>query len=449
MRIEKCRVDNLNPAPYNPRKDLQPGDKTYDSLKRSVETFGHLQPIIVNKRTRHVVGGHQRLKVLKDLGRKMVDVVYVDIPIEEEKALNLTLNKSVGEWDEPKLASLLQEFEAFPQVEVELTGFTKAEAKAVVDHQLDIAAGTGEDDFDVDAALDNKQKFVTKQGELIKLGQHRLLCGDSTDPEQVRRLMDGERAILFATDPPYLVGLGPKDIFSPSKKHFGRRVKKKDWSDSYGLTWDEKNWDQKLYEGFCRAAIAEAVLPNAAWYLWHSHKHRVAVETLWNKLGIFVHQEIIWVKMHAVMAHSEYRWQHETCIYGWVKPNRPPTHGTAGSPTTVWQFSRPTLGVGARTLHPATKPIELFAIPMRQHTRRGEICYEPFCGSGSQIIAAEKLGRRCFALEISPQYCDVIVRRWIAFVGETEAPELLVRRYAVQEKKSTHKVKRVRRVKKL
>lgn len=137
MRIERIGINQLNAAAYNPRVELRPGDPVYDSLKRSVETFGFLQPIIVNRRTDTVVGGHQRLTVLKDLGYEKVDAVFVDLSVEQKKALNLTLNKTVGAWDEPKLAQLLAEFEDFPDFDVQLTGFDDGEIRDLISRVLD------------------------------------------------------------------------------------------------------------------------------------------------------------------------------------------------------------------------------------------------------------------------------------------------------------------------
>ncbi len=158
----------------------------------------------MNRRTGHVVGGHQRLTVLRDLGHAEVDVLYVDLPLDREKTLNIALNKIEGAWDEPKLALLLEEIGGFADVDVDLTGFESGEITELLDRVLD-QEGV-DDDFDFDAALDTRGPVVTQLGELLELGQHRLLCGDSTDELVVRRLMDGQRAALFATDPPYLVG---------------------------------------------------------------------------------------------------------------------------------------------------------------------------------------------------------------------------------------------------
>ena len=150
------------------------------------------------------------------------------------------------------------------------------------------------------------------------------------------------------------------------------------------------------------------------------------VEAAWEKHGAFVHQQIVWAKDRPILNRSWYTWQHEPCFFGWVRPHKPPRRAR-NYPSTVWSI--PTVRAGARTDHPTSKPVEVFEIPMKQHTFPGELCYEPFAGSGSQLIAAERLGRRCFACEISPRYCDVIVRRYIVYVGARSLPPELVERY--------------------
>ena len=407
MELESVPVETLNAAAYNPRVDLQPADAIYENLKRSIETFGFLQPIIVNRRNQVVVGGHQRLKVLKELRYASADVIYVDLPSDREKALNLTLNKTIGSWDEHKLAVVLQELEGLPNFDVQLTGFSTDEVGDLVSRFLDEQDGVSQD---MPPVPDFSKPAVTRSGELLELGEHRLLCADATQVEDVRRVMNGQRATLFATDPPYLVGYD-------GTNHPGRS-KNKNWSGTYGVTWDDAKANPELHERFIRAAVAEAITPDAAWYCWHASRRQALVEAAWTRFGAFVHQQIIWVKDRPILSRSWYSWQHEPCFFGWVRPHRP-RRVSNGSASTTWQF--PTVPVGHATEHPTSKPVELFAIPLREHTRRGEVCYEPFCGSGSQLIAAEQLGRRCFALEISPHYCDVIVRRWLKYVDSEPA----------------------------
>ncbi len=416
MDIERIQIDQINPAPYNPRVALKSGDPEFEKLRRSLEEFGCVEPLIWNQRTGNLVGGHQRLSVLTDQGATAVDVSVVDLSEAKEKALNIALNKISGDWDEVKLADLLGDLIATPEIDVELTGFDLPDAEDLIADILEPGDEEKVETFDVEAELRERRPVVTQEGELIELGQHRLLCGDCTDAIQVRRLMDGQRAVLFATDPPYLVNYD-------GSNHPGTKGKS-------GFTWDDADANPDLYDNFIRIAIEEAIRPNAAWYCWHASRRQAMVEAIWEKYGAFAHQQILWAKHRPVLGRSWYLWQHEPCFFGWVRPNRPPRQ-SAEHLATVWQI--PNVRTSERAEHPTSKPAELFAVPMRQHTRRGEVCYEPFCGSGSQLIAAEKLGRRCFAIEISPRYCDVIVRRWIAFVGEDNAPAELVNRYRITE----------------
>ena len=155
----------------------------------------------------------------------------------------------------------------------------------------------------------------------------------------------------------------------PSKQ--GWPDKNKDWSDSYAITWDDASQGPELYEGFIKAAIEHAILPNAAWYCWHASRRQAMVEGVWEKFGAFVHQQIVWAKDRGILTRSYYLWQHEPCFFGWLKGNKPP-RVSDDYPSTVWTL--PTVKVGEKTEHPTSKPVEVFAIPMRQHTRPGEIC---------------------------------------------------------------------------
>ncbi|GMV25113.1 MAG: hypothetical protein AMXMBFR58_11440 [Phycisphaerae bacterium] len=259
---------------------------------------------------------------------------------------------------------------------------------------------------------------------------HRVLCGDSTDPHDVKLVMDGKRASLFATDPPYLVGY---DGTNHPQSFTGGGSK--DWSDSYGTTWDDADGNTDLYDKFVSAAIAEALEPNAAWYCWHASRRQAMLESVWNKHGAFVHCQIVWGKNRPVLTRTWFMWQHEPCLMGWIKGKKPPKGPEATPMSTLWSIDTIPNG-DERPDHPTPKPLEVFAIPMRQHLTRGlrgggsgggtrggggggggGICYEPFCGSGSQVIAAEQLERRCFAIEIEPRYVDVTLERWIKLTG--------------------------------
>ena len=221
----------------------------------------------------------------------------------------------------------------------------------------------------------------------------------------MRRLMNGERAVLFATDPPYLVDYDGSN----------HPTRNKDWSQSYGNTWDDSSQGAELYDGFIAAAVAEAITEDAAWYCWHASRRQAMLEACWEKAGAFVHQQIIWVKDRGVLTRSHYLWKHEPCFMGWRRPNRPPKVAEQTLPST-WEM--PSFTKDERPDHPTPKPLDAFGIPMRQHVARGGLCYEPFAGSGSQIMAGEANGRRVFAMEISPAYIDVAVERWQAETGK-------------------------------
>lgn len=449
MNIQCTPIQEINPAAYNPRVDLKPGDPAYDALHRSVDEFGLVEPLVWNKQTGNLVGGHQRLKVLIARGETEVETVVVDLPPEKEKALNLALNKIHGDWDEQKLAELLDELIQTPEFDIALTGFEEIEATDLIAEILGDVDGQRDEQFDINAALAAGGEPVTQLGDVIVLGVHRLMCGDSTSTADIRRLMDGQRASLFATDPPYLVGYDGTNHPGSKRKKQKKTSKlqasngnavdsdegRKDWSGSYGVTWDDADANPDLYKKFIAAAVAEAITDNAAWYCWHASRNQAMLEQAWNESGAFVHCQIIWVKNRGVPTRTWYLWQHEPCLMGWIKGNMP-QRVQQKRISTVWELD--TLPNNAeRPDHPTPKPLEVFEIPMRQHTRAGDICYEPFAGSGTQIIAAERLKRHCFAMEISPQYCDLIVRRFIAFAGEGTVDPAVAERYRLPETTST------------
>lgn len=235
-------------------------------------------------------------------------------------------------------------------------------------------------------------------------GSHRLLCGDSTSVEDVTRLMNGQRAVLFATDPPYLVGYTGGD----HPQSWGEPDKNKNWSATYH-DWDDPEQGTALYEGFVKAACEVALTPDAAWYCWHASRNQAMVERVWNDAGAFVHQQLVWVKNRPVLTHSWYTWGHEPCFFGWMKGNKP-KRTSQDYPSTVWNEAA-TNAVGQSTDHPTSKPVRLFTIPMEQHTERGDICYEPFAGSGTQFVAGEMAGRLVHGMEIQPVYCALILQR--------------------------------------
>ncbi|WP_151191923.1 ParB N-terminal domain-containing protein [Desulfotomaculum copahuensis] len=191
MEIKRIPVEQINPAPYNPRKDLKPGEPEYEKLRRSIQEFGFVEPLVWNKRTGNLVGGHQRLKVLIEQGVREVEVSVVDLDDQRERALNIALNKISGDWDNEKLKDLLEELDT-GDFDIELTGFTEAEIEDLM-IQFHVEKKADPDEFDADAAAEAIAEPVTKKGVIYALGRHRLMCGDATSFEDVKKLMGGGR----------------------------------------------------------------------------------------------------------------------------------------------------------------------------------------------------------------------------------------------------------------
>jgi DNA modification methylase len=263
----------------------------------------------------------------------------------------------------------------------------------------------GRTDPDATPPLPAEADVYVQPGELWRLGEHRLLVDDSTHADAVARLFAGQSASLMATDPPYLIGYQGGN--HPQSWHNRPAVRDKHWDDYV---------DPAASEAFFRSFLTAArphLAPHVALYQWHAHRRQALVEAAWHSCGLLVHQQLIWVKARAVLTHSHYLWQHEPCFYGWVE-GAPPLRKPPANGTTVWEVDQVGESDG---LHPTRKPIELFARPIAYHTRPGEICYDPFLGSGTALVAAEAAGRRCYGLEISPAYAQVCIERWQAFTG--------------------------------
>jgi len=260
----------------------------------------------------------------------------------------------------------------------------------------------------IDKAAELQVKWNTAPGQLWLAGDHRLLCGDSTVEADVLRLMNGRRASLFATDPPYLVAYdGTNHPHVWTKTHGHKHPGDKDWSDKY-TDVDSPELGETLYEAFIALALKVAIAQDAAWYCWHASRKQALLESVWDKHGAFVHQQIIWAKDRPILTRSWYMWQHEPCFFGWIKGKKP-RRCAKDYPPSVWSF--PTIAAGETTVHPTEKPVALFAIPIKQHTIEGEVCYEPFAGSGTQLVAAQQLERVCYAMEKSPPFVAVALER--------------------------------------
>lgn len=388
MIIEKKNTADLLPADYNPRKDLKPGDAEYEKLKRSIEQFGYVEPVIWNKTTGRVVGGHQRLKVLIDMGLTEVDCVVVEMSEDKEKALNIALNKISGEWDKDKLALLIADLQG-ADFDVSLTGFDPAE----LDDLLDIGADAKDDDFDVGAELE-KPTF-SKVGDIWTLGRHRLICGDSTKAETYDLLMGGTKANLVITDPPYNVN----------------------YEGSAGKIKNDNMADDAFYNFLLSAytQMHSAMADDASIYVFHADTEGLNFRRAFADAGFYLSGCCIWKKQSLVLGRSPYQWQHEPCLYGWKKNGKHQWY-TGRKETTIWEFDKPKKNGD----HPTMKPIPLLAYPIINSTMSNAVVLDPFGGSGSTLIACEQTDRICYTVELDEKFCDVIVKRYIEQVGSSD-----------------------------
>ncbi|MBF0098366.1 MAG: DNA modification methylase [Magnetococcales bacterium] len=428
LQIEHWSLDRLIPYARNPRRN----DEVVDRMVGAIREFGFRIPIVA-KSDGTVVDGHLRLKAARRLGMEEVPVALADDLTEAQiKAFRLLANQSANwaEWDMDLLRVEWEELQAMGY-DLEMTGFDISEIEKELNGEGDVEGSNAAEGDGEEAIPAPPKNPVTRPGDLWVLGEHRLLCGDSTKADDVIRLMKGERSILFATDPPYLVDYDgtnhppnktAKERAAKAKAAAEGKEKKgwtdgnKDWSDTYGVTWDDSSQGPELYEGFIRAAMDHAITDHAAWYCWHASKRQGMLEGVWEKMGAFVHQQIIWNKPSPVLTRTHYLWKHEPCFYGWIRGNRPEKLEGADPAYTVWDIKG--LTGDERPEHPTPKPLECFGIPMRQHVPVGGLCYEPFSGSGSQIMAGEANRRRVYAMEISPVYVDVAVQRFIQATGK-------------------------------
>lgn len=392
--IVNMPVAQLEPAEYNPR-DIS--EMALAGLTQSMERFGVVEPIVWNRATGRVVGGHQRLKVLRAAGVEAVDAVVVDLDDTEERALNIALNNPhiTGDFTDG-LQDLLREIRADDEA---LFADLRFDALFQDDLSLDLGSGG-------DSAPPLPEEPVTQLGDLYVLGDHRLICGDCTDPAVVKQVIV-EPASCMWTDPPYGVNYvgGTKE------------AKTIQGDDPKGLP--------ALLAGMLDAALGLALEPGASVYIAHPAGERsLDFYDAVRSAGLVFRQGLVWVKDQMVLGHADYHYKHEPIIYARVPGDGRWGRGGVGwhgdnSQISVFEVPRPKRSEE----HPTMKPVELVAAMLVNATQQGHVVYEPFGGSGTTLIACEQLGRRCRAVELDPGYCDVIVRRWEELTGQ-EAEKL-------------------------
>jgi len=406
LQVEWVEVERLSLNPANPRKN----DAAVAPVAASIERFGWQQPLVARP-SGEILAGNTRYKAAIQLGLPHVPVVWFEGSDLDALGYSLADNKTheFAEWDDASLATLLEHLQA--EDALDGVGFSSDEISELLAKVSADALGN--------AAIDDPGPGeppatpTSRPGDLWLLDQHRLLCGDSTKADDVARVLEGDRAQLISTDPPYCVEYTGND----RPVHNGR-TSGKDWSHVY------REIDIADLGTFLDA-VFRATLPrvadDAAIYVWHAHVQQPVIAATFEKHGLLLHQVLIWVKPVATFGHGYYRWRHEPCAFGWKRGHKP-AHGY-GQMETVWECDWEGKQRVVGNEHPTQKPTRLFEIPMEQHTVKGAVVLEPFSGSGSQLIAAEKLGRRCRAIELSPAFVDVALRRWQAATGKAATLE--------------------------
>ena len=411
--------DQLLANPKNWR--LHPA-RQRDALRGSLETVGWVAQVLVNRTTGHVVDGHARVEEAITRGEATVPVLYVELSSEEEALVLATLDPigAMAEQSSERLEALLAD------ITVDDAGLRRLLAELAPRR----SGLTDPDDVPVPAAEPS-----VKPGEMYALGDHRLLCGDATNAVDVARLLDGAAPTLLATDPPYGVSLDPTwrdgvyNAMGPAEAPYMGVTTSSDAIDAtpatrgaHGRTAGHQN---VTISGDTRIdwSAAFALVPSlTVGYVWHAGVHAAAVAAGLERIGFEIVSQVIWDKGLFAMGRSWYHWAHEPC---WAvrRPGAVDLFHGERNQSTIWRAPSPKMIMAGskeeKLDHPAQKPVVLFEIPIRNHLEPGGAVYDPFLGSGTTLMAAETLGRRCFGMEIDPKYAQIIIERWQAFTGRT------------------------------
>lgn len=356
-------------------------------LRSSLREFGFVNPIIVD-RDFSVIAGHGRLIAAKEEGFTEVPCVLVDHLTEAQKKAYIIADNRYAEdagWDEELLRLEIESLQGM-EFDVGLLGFEPAELNKLMTDE----DGIEEDDFDVDAELQNPA--ITKSGDVWLLGRHRLVCGDSTKPETYKVLMDGRKANLVVTDPPYNVN------------YEGSAGKIK--NDNLG----NEAFYSFLFDAFKN--IEEVMAQDASIYVFHADTEGLNFRKAFSEAGFYLSGTCIWKKQSLVLGRSPYQWQHEPVLFGWKKKGKHMWYSDRKQ-STIWEYDKPKKNGD----HPTMKPVALVAYPITNSSMSGCIVLDPFGGSGSTLIACEQTERSCNTIEVDEKFCDVIVKRYIEQVG--------------------------------
>lgn len=361
-----------------------------NKLRSSLREFGFINPVIID-RNFNVIAGHGRIMAAKEEGISKAPCVFVDYLTEaQKKAYIIADNRMAMDagWDEELLKVEIEALQA-EDFDLSLTGFDESELSGF----FDTADDAKDDDFDVDAELEKPP--VTKSGDLWLLGNHRLLCGDSTKEESYALLMNGKKANLVVTDPPYNVN----------------------YQGTAGKIKNDNMENEKFYQFLFDAftCMAKAMADDASIYVFHSDTEGLNFRKAFVDAGFYLSGTCIWKKQSLVLGRSPYQWQHEPCLFGWKKNGKHQWYSDRRQ-TTIWEFDKPK----KNSDHPTMKPVPLIAYPIKNSSLSNCIVLDPFGGSGSTLIACEQTNRICHTIELDEKYCDVIVKRYIEQVGTAE-----------------------------
>lgn len=427
QKIQEWPIENVRPYENNPRKIPQ---KAVDAVAASIKEFGFKQPIVVDK-AGVIIVGHTRLKAAEKLGLAKVPVIVAsDLTDEQARAYRLADNRTgeIAMWDRPILDDELRRILDIDMMDF---GFLEPEPEP---------EGT-DDDFDPDEAMDKARSGsdgdgAIRRGNIFRLGDHILMCGDSTAAEDVTRLMGGGTADMVLTDPPYNVDYGAKNEFLNTFCK-GNRNEKDISNDRMG---------DEAFHSFLVAAfrqIFNVLKDGGAFYIWHADSEGLNFRIAVKESGLTLKQTLIWNKNNFVLGRQDYQWRHEPCLYGWKEGashyfiedrsqetvfQKKPEDVDDMTEEEVKDTLKKILSLPATVIdcpkpqrsdeHPTMKPVTLMARLIRNSTRREDIVLDLFGGSGSTLIACEQLGRKCRMMELDPLYCRVIIDRWEKLTGK-------------------------------
>jgi len=389
-------VASINDLKSDHKNARRRTDRSSDLIKESLQRYGAARSIVIDEENRILAGngtidgakaaGIRRVRIIESEGDEVIAVRRTGLSEEQKVGLALADNRTadLSEWDLEMLHRLSEEHELDPW-------FNQDD----LDELLNVVeVDPVEGNTDPDAVPDAPEEPITKPGDLWILGNHRLLCGDSTNPQHLQRLMDGQLADLWLTDPPYNV----------------------DYEGGTGLKIQNDNMaDGEFRQFLCDVySTANQVLkPGAAFYIWHADSEGYNFRGAAQDNGWKVRQCLIWLKSSLVMGRQDYQWKHEPCLYGWTD-GAAHTWNSDRKQTTILEFDKPK----KNGQHPTMKPVDLFQYQIDNSTKPNQLVLDSFGGSGTTIIACERIRRHARLMELDPAYCDVIVQRWSEFTGK-------------------------------